>query len=154
MLREQILSFHYKENIFFPFFFSSFFSFLLYLYEKMNASCIYCGNHFTIYVNLTITLHALNSYMVYANYFSNKTRKNIKLLYCILGSRSQNCTVSEFSKIYQWNWLLIPKRTSDNSNIFNTLKVVFQRKQVISLNRNFHFVERIGFYCFQYWYHS
>ena len=36
------------------------YSFLLYLYETIDVSWTYCGNHFTMYANLTIMLYALN----------------------------------------------------------------------------------------------
>ena len=59
---------HHKENIF------SFFSFfLLSLYEKMDVSWTYCGNHFTIYVNQTIMLYLLSLYNHVFQLFLNKT---------------------------------------------------------------------------------
>lgn len=47
--------FHHKENFFLLFL-------LLHLYEKMDVSWTYCGNHFTIYVIGAIMLYILNVY--------------------------------------------------------------------------------------------
>ena len=62
---------HY--TIFFPF---PFFFFLSHLYEKVDVGWIFCGNHFTIYVNQTIMLRALNSYSDVCQLLFNKTGKN------------------------------------------------------------------------------
>ena len=55
-----------------------FFLFLsfLHLYEKMDASLTYFGNHFTIYVNQTIMMKALKLYGEVCQLFLNKTGNN------------------------------------------------------------------------------
>lgn len=70
------MSSHDKDN-FFSFFLFIFFIFLLYLYEKMDVSWTYCGNHFIIYVNQTIMLYTLNLYSD-VNCFSYNWGKNPK----------------------------------------------------------------------------
>ena len=53
--------------------------FLFYLYEKMDISWTYCGNHFTIYVNHTIMLYALNLHSDVCQLFLNTTGKESTL---------------------------------------------------------------------------
>ena len=69
-LRELSLITKEKKNFFF------FLFFLLYLYEMMEVSWTYCGNCFTVYVNQTITLYALNLQSDVCQLFLNKTGKN------------------------------------------------------------------------------
>ena len=40
----------------------------------MDVSWTYCDNYFTIYVNQTAMLYALNLYSNYFNYFSKKKK--------------------------------------------------------------------------------
>lgn len=47
--------------------------FLLYLREKMGVSGTYCGPHFTIHVNQTITLHTCNLHSDLCQLLHNKT---------------------------------------------------------------------------------
>ena len=68
------------RRIFLSFFVSSFFFFLLYLYEKIDVSWTYCGNHFTIYVIQIIMLYALSLYADVYILFFNKTEKPSKIL--------------------------------------------------------------------------
>ena len=56
------------RRIFFSFFFSSFY----WICEMMDASWTFCGNHFTVYVNQTIMLYALNLYSDVCQLFLNK----------------------------------------------------------------------------------
>ena len=53
------------------------FFFLLYLYEKINVTRTYCGNHFSIYINQTIMLYALNLHSDDVYYFLNKLGKKV-----------------------------------------------------------------------------
>ena len=50
--------------------------FLLYLQEKMGVNWTYCGYHFTMYVNQTIMLYALNLYSDVCQSFFNTTGKS------------------------------------------------------------------------------
>lgn len=50
----------HKEKKFFPFIPFFFLFLLLYLYEKMCVNRTHYGNYFTMYVNQTIMLYALN----------------------------------------------------------------------------------------------
>ena len=59
-----------------------FFLFILYLCETMDVSCTYCHKHFTIYVNQTIMVYALNSYSIVCQLFLNKTGDKKCLRYC------------------------------------------------------------------------
>lgn len=43
----------------------------------MEVTGVYCGNHFTIYVNKTIMLYVLNLYTDGCEIFLNKTGKKI-----------------------------------------------------------------------------
>ena len=43
----------------------------------MDISWTYCGNHFTICINQTILLYALNLYSHVGHLFLNKTGKNV-----------------------------------------------------------------------------
>ena len=45
----------------------------MYLCETMDVSWMYRNKHFTIYVNQTIMLYALNSYSDVCQLFLNKT---------------------------------------------------------------------------------
>lgn len=47
--------------------------FLLYLYEKMDITQTYYGNHFIMYINQTIMLYALNLYTDIWQLLLNKT---------------------------------------------------------------------------------
>lgn len=60
---------HHRGNIFFLFF-------LWYLYEMTDVSCIYCGDHLTVYVNQTITLFSL-IYTVTCQLRVNRNGKNM-----------------------------------------------------------------------------
>ena len=77
-LREQILRVLItRRKTFFFFNFHVFFLFLLfYLYEMMNVNWTCFYNHFTIYLNQTITLCDLDSHV--CQLFLNKTEENKK----------------------------------------------------------------------------
>lgn len=68
-----------KEEFPFPLLFSSSF-FLLYPYENMDVNWTYCDNHFTMYVNQTLKLYALNLYSDVCQLFFNKTGGKICII--------------------------------------------------------------------------
>ena len=67
-----------EEKNAFPSFFFLFF--LLCLYEQMNGSSTYYGNHLTIYVNQIIMLYTLTYTVMYVDYFSVKLERKLKSL--------------------------------------------------------------------------
>ena len=58
------------------FYSNKFFLFLMDLNEKMGVTWTYHGNHFTIYVNETIMLYALNLQSNICQSFLSRTGKN------------------------------------------------------------------------------
>ena len=72
---------HHKEKLSLLF---SFLFFLLYLCEKMDVSWTCWGNHFTMWINQTILLYALNLHKDVHQWFFNKSGENfIQLTYTI-----------------------------------------------------------------------